>query len=164
LSSKVLVVTVAAAIMAAQTASDLPPAPVQPLPFSHKIHVAQGLKCKECHEMPDPGDHAGFPAVSKCMTCHMTIAKDRAAIVKLAKFAKRRESIPWKQVYRLPDYVAFSHKTHVEKAPGGCETCHGPIQERDAIRKEKSIAMGACVDCHKNRGASVACDYCHEMK
>lgn len=94
----------------------------------------------------------------------MTIAKDRAAIVKLAEFAKRRESIPWKQVYRVPDYVAFSHKTHVEKAPGGCETCHGPIQERDAIRKEKSIAMGACVDCHRNRGASVACDYCHEMK
>jgi hypothetical protein len=114
--------------------------------------------------MPDPGDQAGFPAVSKCMACHMTMAKDRPAIVRLAGFAKKEEPIPWKRVYRLPDYVGFSHKAHVGKARAGCETCHGPVQERDAIRKEKSISMAACMECHKARGASVACDFCHEIK
>jgi len=158
MTSRVLVALIAAAIVAAQTASD------QPLPFSHMVHAAQGLACKDCHAMPDPGDQAGLPAVSKCMACHTTIAKDRPAIVTLAGFAKKQEPIPWKRVYRLPDYVAFSHKAHVAKARAGCETCHGPVQERDAIRKEKSISMAACVDCHKDRGASVACDFCHEMK
>ena len=161
---KLLVAASAAAIVAAQTASDLPPAPVQPVPFSHKIHVAQKLACKDCHSMPDPGDHAGLPSVSKCMSCHASVAKERPSIVTLAELAAKHEPIPWKRVYRLPDYVAFSHKTHVEKARAGCETCHGPVQERDAIRKEQSISMSACVDCHKTRGASVACDFCHEMK
>jgi len=160
----VFIIAVAAAIVATQSATDLPSAPVQPFPFSHKVHVAQRLTCKLCHEMSDPGDHAGFPAVSKCMACHMTIAKDRPAIVALAEFAKKHEPIPWKRVYRVPGYVAFSHNAHVEKARISCETCHGPAQERDVIRKEKSISMAACVDCHKNRSASVACDYCHEMK
>jgi hypothetical protein len=162
--SKVLLLYIAAAAVAAQTGGDLPPAPLQPLPFSHKIHIAQKLACKDCHATPAPGDRAGFPAVSKCMACHAAVAKDRATIVKLAEFAKKQEPIPWKQVYRVPDYVAFSHKAHVERARAGCETCHGPVQERDEIRKEKSISMAACVDCHKTRGASVACDYCHEMK
>jgi hypothetical protein len=164
MSSEFLVVLIAAAAVAAQTAAELPPAPVQPLPFGHKVHVAQRLTCKDCHEMVDSGDHAGFPAVSKCMACHTTIATDRPAIVRLAEFAKKREPIPWKRVYRVPDYVAFNHNAHVEKARVGCETCHGPVQERDAIRKEKSISMAACMDCHKNRSAPVACDSCHEMR
>ncbi len=158
MSSKVLVFLVSAAILSAQTA------PVQPLPFSHKTHIAQSLACKDCHEIRDPGDRAGFPAISKCMACHTTVAKDRPAIVKLAEFAKKQEPIPWKQVYRVPDYVAFSHKAHVDKARVACDTCHGPVQEREEIRKEKSISMAACMDCHKQRGASVACDFCHEMK
>jgi cytochrome c7-like protein/class III cytochrome C family protein len=156
--SRLAIAAIAAAIAAAQTA------PEQPLPFSHKAHTAQKLVCKDCHAMPDPGEQAGLPAVSKCMACHTTVAKDRPAIVALAEFAKKQEPIPWKRVYRVPDYVFFSHKAHVAKAQVGCETCHGPVQERDAIRKEKPTSMASCMDCHKERGASVACDFCHEMK
>src|SRR5437667_3398475 len=109
MTARVLVLAVAACIAAAQTAADGPPAPVQPLPFSHKTHVSNGLACKDCHAMPDPGDQAGIPATSKCMTCHIAVAKDRAAIVKLAEFHKKQEPIPWKRVYRVPEYGVFSH-------------------------------------------------------
>ena len=161
---RVLVFGVAAWIAAAQTATDGPPAPVQPLPFSHRAHVSKGLACKECHTMPEPGEQAAFPSASKCMACHMTVAKDRTAIVKLKEFYKNQVAIPWKRIYRVPEYVVFSHKTHVGKAQVGCETCHGPVQQRDVIRKEKPTSMAACIDCHKDTGASVACDYCHEPK
>ena len=161
---RVLLFAIVAAVVAAQTAADLPPAPVQPLPFSHKVHAAQKLACKDCHAMADPGDQAGLPAVSRCMACHKTIATGRPAIARLAEFAARSEPIPWRRVYRVPDYVAFSHKAHVEKAKTGCDTCHGPVQDRDAIRKEKPTSMASCMDCHKERGASLACDFCHEMK
>jgi len=114
--------------------------------------------------MPDPGDEAGLPAASKCMACHATIATERPAIVRLAEFYKKPEPIPWKRVYRVPDYVSFSHKTHVVKAQVGCQTCHGPVQDRDAIRKEKPTSMAACIDCHAEKRASVACDFCHERK
>src|SRR5215831_8477610 len=58
--------------------------PEQPIPYSHKKHLAMGLKCANCHEMPDPGEMMGIPAVAKCMTCHQTVKKDSPAIQKLA--------------------------------------------------------------------------------
>src|ERR1700722_9470211 len=63
-------------------------APEQPIAYSHKTHVALGLKCRDCHPNPDPGEHMTFPATSKCLACHTTIAKDKPAIQKLAGFAK----------------------------------------------------------------------------
>ena len=51
-----------------QQAAPVPPAgPVQPVPYSHKTHLAMGLKCSNCHTNPDPGEVMGFPAESKCM-------------------------------------------------------------------------------------------------
>jgi len=151
-------------LAAAQTAPDAPQGPIQPLPFSHKTHVSSGLACRDCHATADRGEAAGFPALSKCMACHTAVAKDRPSIVKLAELYKKQEPIPWKRVYRVPDYVAFSHKTHVGTAHVACDTCHGSVQDRDVIRKEKPTSMAACVDCHKQNGASVACDYCHEPR
>ena len=45
-----------------------------------------------------------------------------------------------------------------------CEACHGPVRERDVMRKEKDISMAACMDCHRARQASIACNYCHEQR
>ena len=147
----------AAAVFAAEP-------PVQPIPYSHKQHIALGLKCASCHEMPDPGEMMGIPAASKCMTCHQSVKKDSPAIQKLAGFADRKEPVPWVRVYQIPGYVFFSHKEHLAKAKASCETCHGPVRERDALRKEKEISMAACMDCHRERQASLACNFCHEQK
>jgi hypothetical protein len=154
-------------LLAAQFAvaqTEPPPAPPQPIPFSHKNHVEKGLACKDCHTMPDPGDQAGFPPTAKCMACHATIERDSPPIVTLAGFHARQEPVPWKRVYRVPEYVSFSHKTHAVKAQIDCETCHGPVRQRDAIRKEKPTSMSSCMDCHKARGASLACDFCHDPR
>jgi hypothetical protein len=153
-----------ACLAGAQTSTYVPPAPEQPLPFSHKQHVSNGLQCKDCHAMPDPGEHATFPATSKCMACHVAIKKDSAAIQKLADYHKKGEPVPWKRVYRVPDYVYFSHQVHVTRGKTACETCHGPVRERDVMRKEKPTSMATCVDCHKTSEASVACDYCHDQR
>jgi hypothetical protein len=138
--------------------------PEQPIAFSHKQHIANGLKCKDCHTMPDPGDQETFPATSKCMACHATIKKDSPAIQKLADYQKKGEDVPWKRIYRVPEYVSFSHQVHTVKAKATCETCHGPVSERDVMRKEKDISMAACLACHKAHEASVACDLCHDPR
>ena len=114
--------------------------------------------------MPEPGDRATFPSTTKCMACHVTIKKDSPAIQKLAGYHKNGEEIPWKRVYRVPDYVSFSHKVHVINAKASCETCHGPVRERDLIVKEKDISMAACSDCHKTAGASTECNFCHDPR
>ena len=143
-----------------QTSTYVLPAPAQPLPFSHKLHAAKGLDCKACHTMPDPGDRATFPVTAKCMACHVEIKKESEAVQKLADYHKKRETIPWKRVYS----VAECPQVHVTKAKAACETCHGPVRERDVLRKEKETSMAVSVDCHKASGASVACDYSHEQR
>src|ERR1700681_2178611 len=80
----------------------------QPVPFSHKQHIALTLKCKDCHANPDPGESMGLPAASKCMACHVSIATDRPAIRKLKSFAK--EPIPWVSVFQIPSTIVFSHR------------------------------------------------------
>lgn len=137
--------------------------PVQPIPYSHKQHLALGLKCSNCHEMPDPGEMMGIPAASKCMSCHQSIKKDSPSIQKLAGFAGQNRLVPWVRVYQIPSYVSFSHKAHLESG-ATCETCHGAVSQREQLRRETDISMGGCMDCHRAKKASLDCAYCHEPR
>jgi hypothetical protein len=140
------------------------PPPEQPLPFSHRTHVEKGLECRQCHPMSDPGDFAEIVGTDVCMTCHAAIKTDSAAIQKLASYHKSGQEIPWQPVYRLADYMFFSHAVHTKQVKAKCEDCHGPVGERQSLAKEKDTSMAACMDCHRARGASLACDYCHEAR
>jgi Cytochrome c7 and related cytochrome c/Class III cytochrome C family len=151
----------AAGLILAQTVRE---GPVQPIPFNHKLHLANGLECKTCHEMPDPGEAATIPATAKCMACHTAIKKDSPEIQKLADFHAKKETIPWRRVYRVPDYVYFSHKEHLKSGKATCETCHGDVRQLEVMRKVKETSMAACIDCHKTNSAPVACDYCHATR
>ena len=107
--SRIVCLAVAVAVWAAEP-------PLQPIPYSHKQHIALGLKCANCHSMPDPGEMMGIPAAAQCMTCHQSVKKDSPPIQKLAAFAARKEPVPWVRVYQIPGYVLFSHKSHLEFA------------------------------------------------
>ncbi len=151
-------------LLASFWAADTKPEPVaQPIPYSHKQHLALGLKCKECHANADPGEVMGIPAVSKCMACHVSIAKEKPAIQKLASFAAAKQPVPWVRVYEIPGYVDFSHRTHLQ-AGAVCENCHGPVAERTALWREGNISMGGCMDCHRKNKASIDCGFCHEPR
>src|SRR6202163_3683461 len=102
--------------------------PVQPIPYSHKTHLALGLECKTCHTNPEPGKLMTFPATSTCMSCHATVAKSKPAIQKLATFAKLNQTIPWVRVYTLTQGVTWTHRKHLE-AGLKCEACHGQVAE-----------------------------------
>ena len=135
----------------------------QPLPFSHRAHTALGLKCLECHKSAAQGRGAGMPAESLCMNCHVTVRAQRPAIVALAGYLKRRELVPWARLYRLPNFVSFSHKRHFGKAQIACSICHAEVEQQDALAKEKSIGMQSCMTCHDKRKANNNCDACHAI-
>ncbi len=168
MSARLALAALGAAVLAwtmAQEASPptpryLPPAPVQPIPFSHRLHAQQKLECRACHPVPEPGEFATLPETARCMSCHQSVKKESAAVQRLAEYHAAGKPVPWRRVYRIPDYVFFSHKEHV-RAGASCETCHGPVAERDLLRKEKDITMAGCMECHRARQASLACDYCH---
>src|SRR5713101_10051671 len=73
--------------------------PVQPIPYSHKKHLSLGLDCKDCHTNLEPGTLMTFPETGKCMLCHVTVAKNKPSIQKLAEYAKSKRVIPWVRVY-----------------------------------------------------------------
>jgi len=140
------------------------PAPEQPIPFSHKLHISNGLDCKQCHPIPDPGDFATIPKTAVCMGCHSSVKKESQHIQKLAAFHAESKRVPWAPVYRIPDYVSFSHKKHTAVPGVTCESCHGPVQTRDVLRRERDISMAACMDCHRATKASNDCLLCHDQR
>jgi hypothetical protein len=137
--------------------------PVQPVPYSHKVHLKLGLQCKDCHKNADPGEVMGLPATSTCMNCHKSIKADSPHVQKIAESDKAGKPLPWVRVYKIPSYVFFSHRAHLETG-AACQTCHGPVAERDVLAKEVDISMGGCMDCHRRNKASTDCLYCHEQK
>lgn len=139
------------------------PAPPQPLPYSHKKHLALGLDCKTCHTNPQPGKLMTFPETSKCMQCHVAVAKDKPAIQKLAGYAKSKQPIPWVRVYTVLPGVAWNHQAHLE-AGVKCETCHGQVAQMDAMSEVTSVTtMYVCLNCHEMNHAKTACDTCHKQ-
>ena len=148
----------------AQDSATAPAGPAQPIPYSHKTHLALGLKCQDCHPNPDPGNRMTFPATGKCMSCHSSIAKDRPAIRDLAEYAKSGKPVPWVRVYALPAEVFWSHKSHLA-AGLACKDCHGDVPGMDVMARVTNVAsMEGCVECHKQRSAGTGCEFCHEGK
>lgn len=147
----------AAAWQQAPAPSPAPRIPEQPIPYSHKKHLALGLECKTCHTNPDPGEEMGIPQAATCLKCHATVKKDSPQIAKL----HGAQAIKWIRVYQIPSYVYFSHRVH---AKASCESCHGPVREREALWKEGDLSMGACMVCHQQQKASNDCNVCHEPR
>ena len=135
-------------------------APEQPVPFSHKLHAGQGLKCAQCHPNPEPGDFMTLPKVGACMGCHTAVKKESPHIQKLAKM----EKAAWTPVYRIPDWVSFNHKKHLSADGVSCEACHGKVAEMEAMRRVKDLSMAACMECHRAMRASNECLLCHDQR
>ena len=135
----------------------------QPVPFSHKIHHAEGLKCLDCHATARTKLRAGLPKLSDCMNCHQTIGRDKQEIQRMATlYAARVDKVTWVRAYDVPDYVWFSHKKHVSKS-GDCSRCHGDVTEHDVLPQEMSVNMTSCMNCHAQMGVSIECFLCHDL-
>jgi Cytochrome c7 and related cytochrome c len=136
--------------------------PVQPIPYSHKKHLALGLECKMCHTNPEPGRLMTFPDTATCMQCHVRIATDKPSIQKLAEYSQSKEPIPWVRVYTVLPGVNWNHRAHLT-AGVKCETCHGQVGELDQMSEVTSVTtMYSCLSCHEMNHAKTACDTCHK--
>ena len=137
------------------------PAPEQPLPFSHKTHMTLGLVCQTCHTNPDPGTMMTFPATETCMSCHLAIGTETAAIKQLHTFAEAEQEIPWVRVYAVTPGITWSHRAHLNSG-AQCETCHGDVSQVDAVSESTAVlAMASCIGCHEAHEAETACVTCH---
>ena len=121
--------------------------------FNHQLHAGQlGIDCRYCHTNVEKSPHSNVPAVSTCMGCH---TEQRLSNWELHKVEWVRtayaedESIPWRRVHKLPDYVRkFPHHVHVN-AGISCYSCHGQIMGMPEVYQAHSLSMGWCLDCHR---------------
>jgi mono/diheme cytochrome c family protein len=128
--------------------------PDQPILFSHKVHAGDNkTDCKYCHTGVMTSRHAGIPAVSVCMNCHMAVRQGRntgtAEIEKIYKAIETGKPIQWIKVHNLPDHSYFNHAQHVNAGKVACESCHGDVKSMDRIKQVQMLSMGWCIDCHR---------------
>ena len=139
----------------------------EPLPFSHKVHMApkQHLKCTSCHPEAETTPYAGIVKLWKCMQCHDVPQGKNPEEPLLRKYYKKGKEFHWIQVNRLPGDVYFSHAMHVTVAKIKCQYCHGQVQNQNetiTIPTAGKITMHECIECHEQKGARISCGVCHQ--
>lgn len=139
-------------------------APVQPIPFSHKIHAGdKKIDCNYCHTGVRKAKHANIPSVNICMNCHNTIKLESPYIQQVHDHAgydvktktydeSKAHPIEWVRVHNLPDLAYFNHSQHVKVGGLECQECHGGIEEMDGyVQKYSELTMGWCINCHREK-------------
>jgi hypothetical protein len=141
---------------------DIRPTPVQPIAFTHKVHLEKNLTCPVCHTGVTQGPQAGIPSAKFCMACHMVIAADKPEIKKLTAYVQRGEDVPWQRVYGFSQmaHVRFNHAPHI-RAGVECSSCHGDLAQQTVAVRSVNLNMGYCLSCHLEKKASVDCQTCH---
>ena len=145
-------------VVAARLSGDRDPGPEQPIPFSHALHAGTyEIACLYCHRQADRSTVAGIPSVRTCLDCHRGLEGPASEQPQLIAAWKSQETIAWRKVYDLPDHVYFSHKRHV-RVGVTCQTCHGPVQEMERVRRAGRLNMGWCVACHRESQVRMTSD------
>ena len=124
--------------------------PVQPVPYSHKLHAGDlGLDCRYCHSTVERAAMAAIPPTETCMNCHERVRPQSAALAPVRESYASGKPIPWVRVHRLPDFVFFNHSAHIN-AGVSCVSCHGRVDQMIEVKQVEPLNMAWCLDCHRN--------------
>jgi hypothetical protein len=121
----------------------------QPVPFSHRHHVAGlGIDCRYCHTSVENSSFAGIPPTKTCMNCHAQIWTNAPLLEPVRESYRSGKSLVWTRVNNLPDFVYFDHSIHINKGVG-CASCHGPVQTMPLMLAVNTMQMEWCLSCHR---------------
>lgn len=118
-------------------------------PFSHRHHASLGIDCRYCHTSAETGAFAGIPPTKTCMNCHSQIWNESPMLAPVRESWASGKPLEWTRVHDLPEFVYFNHSVHVNKGVG-CATCHGRVDDMPLVRKQNTLYMGWCLDCHRD--------------
>jgi hypothetical protein len=122
----------------------------QPVQFSHKHHAGElGIDCRYCHTQVENAAYAGIPPTKTCINCHQQIWLQSPYLEPVRASFRNDEPIEWVKVHDLPDFVYFSHFSHVNKGVG-CATCHGRVDKMNQVYEENALNMEWCLNCHRH--------------
>ena len=129
--------------------------PVQPVPYSHKLHAGQlGLDCFYCHSTVYKAAYAAIPATETCMNCHTKVKTDSPRLEPIRQSYATGMPVPWIKIHQLPDFVYFNHQAHIT-AGVSCVSCHGRIDQMIEVHQDKPLNMAFCLECHRDPAPNV---------
>ncbi len=135
--------------------------PQQPVPFSHAIHAGQlKMDCRYCHNTVFEAAKAAIPPTATCVNCHSpandqgqtataAVHPDSKKLTPIHQSWLTGQSVGWKRVHNLPEYVFFNHAAHVNSGVS-CKTCHGRIDQMEEVYQHEELSMAWCISCHQN--------------
>ncbi len=156
--------------------------PIQPIHYSHRIHVGENkIECKYCHSSARVSKHSGIPSLNVCMNCHKsiyevaeeTLQKGKQEygvdynkeIKKLyaavgwdeenQKYTGESQPVEWIRIHNLPDFAYFNHSQHHIVGGIQCQECHGPVEEMEIMYQYSPLTMGWCINCHRETNVKV---------
>lgn len=142
------------------------PAPTQPMPFNHAVHVEEDLACLDCHNQADKGPYAATVTIDGCMKCHAEAKEDeKPVLTQLRELHAGGREIAWRWVNRLPGHVYFPHEPHVVYGEVPCQECHGAVEkatEAFTTSQVEHLTMAKCIACHEERQVVTDCVACHK--
>ena len=143
-------VAVLAGYLALPKHADTGYTPVQPVPYSHKLHAGNlGVDCRYCHFSVESSAYAAIPATEVCMNCHARVRPQSPFLTRIRESYATGQPVEWVKVHRLADYVYFNHQAHV-KAGVSCVSCHGRVDQMIEVRQVHELTMAWCLACHRD--------------
>jgi len=151
--------------------------PEQPISYSHRLHAGYlNIDCQYCHVGVEESRHATIPNLQTCMNCHELVqGQTKEAQTNISKLNEawangKGEGVTWKRVHNNPDFVYFSHMTHVRIATYvddngkqrtdetgaaikgiDCLVCHGDMKKVGVGVQYQNLTMGWCLNCHRDQ-------------
>ena len=130
-------------------------APEQPVPYSHRLHAGEmGMDCRYCHANVERSHEAMVPPTQTCMGCHAQVHTESARLAPVRESFETGRSVEWVRVHQIPDHAFFDHSVHLA-AGVGCVSCHGRVDQMEVVQVDQPIAMGWCLDCHRDPGPNL---------
>ena len=137
------------------------------LPFNHSIHVALKVECLFCHSTARRGPPADILALQICAMCHQDVTAPTAKMKEVVAAYDASANVTWPRLYRVRDFVYFSHRAHVVTGRIDCSRCHGDVAAMTMAVKVRNVDnMGFCLACHTGKTVNgkkmTDCDICHK--
>lgn len=141
--------------------------------FSHRVHLAAGLACTQCHTAATTSTKASdnlLPAPAVCKQCHDDGRTPRA-IPTPQVVTKFNHALHFKMGNVAPVIAAaidkgmFLSKLGDERAKlqttNPCEACHRGLHESDHVTQANFPRMADCLVCHNQIDVPFSCVKCH---
>jgi hypothetical protein len=140
-------------------------------PFSHRLHLGQGIQCLDCHAAAAQSTKIQdnlLPDKKACVGCHEDRVIPAPPVMRLSNFNHALHL----RIGNVAPFIAsaIDHKTYLQP-PGEirrhlngknpCQACHRGLEESDQVTRAALPQMADCLVCHTQIDPPFSCEDCH---